>query len=201
MPEHSFQPFEAEIARRGYAAVCGVDEVGRGPLAGDVYAAAVILPEGWIPPGLNDSKQLTEKRRDALFESITAGAVAYRVASANLEEIARLNILGAALLAMRRAVEGLPSPAAFALVDGNRAPPLAIPCQTVVKGDALCASIAAASVLAKVSRDRTMLELDALYPQYGFARHKGYGTKAHYIALKEYGASPVHRLGFNLTKE
>jgi ribonuclease HII len=196
----AFEPFESRYGEMGFARVCGVDEAGRGPLAGDVYAAAVILPEGYDLPGLGDSKKLTEKRRGALFGQIQAQAAAWAVACATVEEIERMNILHAALLAMRRAVEALRPPADFALVDGNRRPPLGIPCEPIVRGDALCASVAAASVLAKVARDRSMEALDAAYPGYGFARHKGYPTPAHYEALARLGPCPVHRRGFCLQK-
>ena len=177
--------------------LCGVDEAGRGPLAGDVYAAAVILdPEKPLIEGLNDSKKMSEKKRDQLFDAITASCLAYAVASASVEEIETYNILQAAMLAMKRAVEQLPIVPGLVLVDGNRLPELSVPAQTVVKGDATSASIAAASILAKVSRDRTMYELDKQYPMYGFAKHKGYGTKAHYAALAEYGPCPAHRPSF-----
>jgi len=189
-----FEPFEKQHSALG--PVCGVDEAGRGPLAGDVYAAAVILPEHYDLPGLNDSKLCTAKTRDALYEAIIGQAVAWGLGIATVDEIAELNILRAALLAMRRAVEALSPPAAFALVDGNQRPPLSIPCETIVHGDARCASVAAASILAKVSRDRAMIELDGQYPGYGFAQHKGYGTPAHYAALEKLGPCFVHRLGF-----
>lgn len=188
--------YEQVLRASGAAAVCGVDEAGRGPLAGPVYAAAVILPPDAEIPGLNDSKKLTEKKREALFDVICQTASAYCVAFADEKEIDTYNILQATFLAMRRAVEGLPIPADYALIDGNRMPPLRIPGETIVKGDATCQSIAAASVLAKVSRDRFMLEMDAKYPEYGFARHKGYGTALHYAALREHGPSPIHRLTF-----
>jgi ribonuclease HII len=194
-----FEPFEMkyiESTRSGLSPVCGVDEAGRGPLAGDVYAAAVILPEQYDLPGLNDSKQCTPKARERLYETITTQAIAWAVGIATVDEIAQVNILRAALLAMRRAVEALAPPAAFALVDGNQRPPLTSPCEAVVRGDARCASIAAASILAKVSRDRAMVALDAQYPGYGFAQHKGYGTRAHYEALERLGPCYVHRLGF-----
>ncbi|MDR2752788.1 MAG: ribonuclease HII [Oscillospiraceae bacterium] len=191
-----FEPFEARQLARGFRLVCGVDEAGRGPLAGDVYAAAVILPPIYDLPGLADSKKLTEKKREALYDRIRAQAVASCVAFATIEEIETHNILRAALLAMRRAVEGLALPADFALVDGNQKPPLVIPCQTIIKGDALCASVAAASILAKVERDRAMRALDVQYPGYGFARHKGYGTKAHYEALQTLGPCAAHRPSF-----
>lgn len=177
--------------------ICGVDEAGRGPLAGPVYAAAVILsPENPIV-GLNDSKKLSEKKREALYDVILEKAVAYCIASASVEEIESYNILGATYLAMTRAVAGLAETPALALIDGNRIPPhLSAPAQTVVKGDALSESIAAASILAKVSRDRVLKELDAQYPQYGFAVHKGYGTAAHTAALREFGPCPEHRPSF-----
>lgn len=193
-----FEPLEAERLALGYAngLVCGVDEAGRGPLAGDVYAAAVVLPDTYDLPGLNDSKKCSEAARERLFDLIQNQAVCYAVAYATVEEIAQLNILQAALLAMRRAVEALAPPAAFALIDGNQRPQLQIPCEAVVRGDSRCASIAAASILAKVSRDRAMRALDEQYPGYGFAKHKGYGTRAHYEALAQLGPCPIHRLGF-----
>ena len=159
-------------------------------------AAACILPEGVIPEGLNDSKKLTAKRRDALFDEIRRVAVAYCIAEASVEEINELNILEADLLAMRRAIAGLQIPADYALIDGNIARDFPIPARAVIHGDAISASIAAASVLAKVTRDRECLELDRLYPQYGIAKHKGYGTKAHMDALRQYGPSPIHRTKF-----
>jgi len=192
--EAKFEPLERQYTYLG--PVCGVDEAGRGPLAGDVYAAAVILPEIYDLPGLNDSKQCTAKARDALYDAITKQAISWAVGIATVDEIAEINILRAALLAMKRAVEGLVPPAAFALVDGNQCPPLDIPREAVVRGDARCASIAAASILAKVTRDRAMVALDDEYPGYGFAQHKGYGTKAHYEALEKLGPCFVHRLGF-----
>ncbi len=191
--------FELETAagKAGYKSVCGVDEAGRGPLAGPVCAAAVILPENCEIPGLNDSKKLSEKKRGELFEIITERAVSCAVAFGTLEEIEKFNILNATFMAMKRAVSALKIPADFALIDGNRKPAgLEIPCETVVKGDGKSCSIAAASILAKVTRDRLLLEYDSLYPQYGFAKHKGYGTKAHYEAIREYGVCPVHRLSF-----
>lgn len=191
--------YERNAAQQGYTAVCGIDEAGRGPLAGPVYAAAVILPDGLEVPGLNDSKKLTEKKREALFDEICQKAVAYGIGCASEQEIDEINILQATYLAMRRAVEQLSVPADYALVDGNRMPPLAIPGETVVKGDAKSASIAAASILAKVSRDRVMLLIDPVYPQYQFAKHKGYGTKVHREALLTYGPCPIHRKTF-LTK-
>ncbi len=176
--------------------VCGVDEAGRGPLAGPVCAAAVILPEDWILPGLNDSKKLSEKRREALYAAICAGAVAWSTAFASVEEIEAHNILGATYLAMNRAIGALAPQPALALIDGNRSEGIAFPSRTVVGGDGKCASIAAASILAKVTRDRYMRSLDAQYPEYGFARHKGYGTAAHYAALRALGPCPAHRPSF-----
>ena len=177
--------------------VCGVDEAGRGPLAGPVYAAAVILSPERPVEGLNDSKKLSEKKREALYDVIIERAEAYCIASASVDEIEELNILGATYLAMTRAVQGLSVTPKLALIDGNRIPPqLGVAAQTVVKGDAQSESIAAASILAKVTRDRVLLELDARYPQYGFAAHKGYGTAAHTAALKEFGPCPEHRPSF-----
>lgn len=190
---------ELENAARaaGYSRICGVDEAGRGPLAGPVCAAAVILPENCDIPGLNDSKKLSEKKRELLFDIITEKAVAFAVAFGSLEEIEKLNILNATFLAMNRAVSALGVPADFALIDGNREPKgINIPCETVVKGDSRSCSVAAASVLAKVTRDRLLLEYDRKYPEYGFAKHKGYGTAAHYAAIKQFGVCPVHRLSF-----
>ena len=188
--------YEKEAATRGYTAVCGIDEAGRGPLAGPVYAAAVILPAGCDIPGLNDSKKLTEAKREALFDVICDRAVAFGIGSADEKEIDAVNILQATYLAMRRAVEALPVPCNFAMVDGNRMPPLPVPGRTIVKGDAQSASIAAASILAKVSRDRLMLQYARQYPAYGFEKHKGYGTKDHYAALEAHGPCPIHRLSF-----
>lgn len=177
--------------------ICGVDEAGRGPLAGPVYAAAVILSPDRPIEGLNDSKKLSEKKREILYEIILEKAEAYAIASASVEEIEQFNILGATYLAMTRAVEGLSIKPELALIDGNRIPPaLGIPAKTVVKGDALSESIAAASILAKVSRDRVLVEMDARYPQYGFAGHKGYGTAAHTAAIREFGPCPEHRPSF-----
>ncbi len=176
--------------------ICGIDEAGRGPLAGDVYAAAVVLPEGVVIDGLDDSKKLSEKKREALFDEIVSKAEAYCIAAATAAEIDEINILNAAMLAMKRAFDGLSVRPAIALVDGNKAPALGIPVKTVVKGDSISASIAAASILAKVSRDRYMLELDRKYPQYLFAKHKGYGTKLHYEMIAQYGLCPEHRRSF-----
>ena len=188
--------YEQQAHDAGYALVCGLDAAGAGPLMGPVYAAAVILPEKFELPGLNDSKKLTAKRRDALFDEIRRVAVAYCIAEASVEEINELNILEADLLAMRRAIAGLQIPADYALIDGNIARDFPISARAVIHGDAISASIAAASVLAKVTRDRECLELDRLYPQYGIAKHKGYGTKAHMDALRQYGPSPIHRTKF-----
>ena len=187
--------FERELAGdcRPY---CGVDEAGRGPLAGSVCAAAVILPEGFVLPGLNDSKKLSEKKRETLFDVICENAVAYGIAFATVEEIEAINIKNAAYLAMDRAIAQLSVKPVLALVDGNDKNPLAVPSIKVIKGDARCASIAAASILAKVSRDRYMVELAREYPGYGFEKHKGYGTAAHYAAIRELGPSPVHRPTF-----
>lgn len=187
---------ENEIAAEGYETLCGVDEAGRGPLAGPVYAAAVILPRGLVIPGLNDSKKLTEKRREELFDVICQQAEAYSIAFATVEEIEEKNILGATMLAMNRAIAGLGKKPDLALIDGNRSAGIQFHSRCVVKGDARCADIAAASILAKVSRDRVMLELAKEYPQYHFEQHKGYGTALHYAALREFGPSPVHRPSF-----
>lgn len=187
---------ERKFKADGYAVVCGVDEAGRGPLSGPVFAAACILPDGLDIPGLNDSKKLTAKKRQALFDVICREAVAYAIASASPEEIDELNILNADILAMCRAIEQLSPAANFALIDGNIARDMPIPAYPVIKGDAISCSIAAASILAKVARDRVCLDHDALYPQYGFAKHKGYGTKAHMDAIREYGPCPIHRRSF-----
>lgn len=188
--------FEDAARAEGYEIICGVDEAGRGPLMGPVCAAAVILPPHLDIEGLNDSKKLTEKKRETLFSVITKKAVAYSVAFASVAEIDEINILNAAMLAMKRAIEGLSVKADFALIDGNCSRNIPVPCKTVVGGDAKSPSVAAASVLAKVSRDRLCYELDREYPQYGFAKHKGYGTKEHIEALKKYGPCPCHRKTF-----
>ncbi len=193
MPDYSL---EEELHKNGYAAVCGIDEAGRGPLCGPVFAAACILPDGLFIEGLNDSKKLTEKKREKLFDIICKEAIAYSIASASVEEIDELNILEADLLAMRRAIDGLAVKADFAIIDGNIARDFQIPAMAVIKGDSKSMSIAAASVLAKVARDRICLELDRDYPRYGIAKHKGYGTKAHMDALREFGPSPIHRKKF-----
>lgn len=194
--------WEAEelYTKKGYFAICGVDEAGAGPLAGPVYAAAVILPLGVDIPGLNDSKQLTEKKREELFPVIQKTALAWAVADVSAQEIDETDILSARMRAMELAVAKLSPPADFALIDGNRdkgkSAAITLEHACMVKGDSLSASIAAASILAKVSRDRHMLEMDQLYPQYGFAQHKGYGTKAHYEAIRQFGPSPIHRMTF-----
>ncbi len=187
---------EKEYIEKGYAIVCGTDEAGRGPLAGPVFAAACILPLDIVIDGLNDSKKISEKKREKLFDIIKEKAVSYCIASASVEEIDSLNILNASQLAMRRAVEGLDKPADLVLVDGNVARDFKIPAVTVVKGDSISPSIAAASILAKVARDRYCYEMDKEYPQYGFAKHKGYGTKDHMTAVRTYGPCPVHRMSF-----
>lgn len=193
----NLQLFEYDSAlRNNYPLLCGTDEAGRGPLAGDVYAAAVVFDEGVFIDGINDSKKLSEKKREALYDEIVSKARTYCVATASVEEIERLNILQAALLAMKRAVEGLGIVPDMAIIDGNKLPDLNCPMRTVVKGDGLSASIAAASILAKVSRDRYMKTLSEQYPEYGFEKHKGYGTKLHNEMILKYGASPVHRMSF-----
>ena len=188
--------YEINAKNNGYNAVCGVDEAGRGPLAGPVFAAAVILPENCEIEGLNDSKKLSEKKREALFDIIKEKAISWSVASVDEKVIDEINILQATYLAMKNAVEGLDVPADYALIDGNRMPPIEINGETIVKGDAKSMSVAAASILAKVSRDRFMLELDKQYPKYQFAKHKGYGTKLHYEMLAEHGISDCHRRSF-----
>ena len=187
---------EGELHREGLELVCGIDEAGRGPLAGPVYAAAVILPEGVELPGLDDSKKLSEKRREALYDEICDKALAWSVALATPAEIDEINILEASLLAMRRAVESLSVKPDMVLVDGNINRGFSIPAAAIVGGDATAQSIAAASILAKVTRDRMCRELDEKYPQYGFAAHKGYPTKAHKLAVYEYGPCPEHRRSF-----
>ncbi len=187
---------ENELIEQGYVQVCGVDEAGRGPLCGPVCAAACILPTGLVIEGLNDSKKLTEKRREKLFEAIKEDAIAYSIAFATVEEINELNILEATLLAMRRAIDGLNVKADFALIDGNVCRDFQIPAKYVIHGDALSPSIAAASILAKVTRDRLCDELDKEYPGYGIAKHKGYGTKQHMDALRTLGPTPIHRTQF-----
>ena len=187
---------ENALYEEGYHLICGVDEAGRGPLAGPVCAAAVILPQKTEIPGLDDSKKLTEKKREQLFPLIQEKAISWNVAFASVEEIEERNILRATFLAMNRAISGLELQTDLALIDGNQNREIEMPSRCVIHGDARCASIAAASILAKVSRDHLMLELAEKFPQYGFERHKGYGTKVHYEALRKYGPSPVHRLSF-----
>ena len=187
---------EKEKMSEGYKSICGCDEAGRGPLCGPVVAAAVILPVDLEIPGLNDSKKLSEKKRELLFDVIKEKAIAYAIAEASPEEIDDINILNASMLAMNRAVEALSVKADFALIDGNCSRGFSIPTQTVVKGDAISASIAAASILAKVTRDRQCQELDKQYPEYNIAKHKGYSTKEHMDAVRKYGPSPIHRKTF-----
>ena len=194
MPDYEF---EKAAVNSGFSCICGVDEAGRGPLAGPVCAAAVILPEGAVIEGLDDSKKLTEKKREGLYDIIKETAVAYSVAYGTLEEIETVNILEATYLAMNRAIEGLTVKPDFALIDGNRVPRgIKIPCETIVKGDSKSMSVAAASVLAKVTRDRLMLEYDKKYPEYNFKKHKGYGTKEHTELIKQYGPCEIHRFSF-----
>ena len=188
--------YEKEAISKGYKAVCGVDEAGRGPLAGPVCAAAVILPENTIIEGVNDSKKLSEKKREALFDVLKEQALSYSIAFASVEEIEEVNILNATMLAMKRAVEGLDVKADYAMIDGNRLPDLSIDSEFIIKGDAKSMSIACASILAKVSRDRLLYEYAEEYPEYLFDKHKGYGTKAHVEAIKKYGPCPYHRLSF-----
>ena len=193
MPSYEIEKkFQAD----GYHLICGIDEAGRGPLSGPVFAAACILPMDFEIPGLNDSKKLSPKKREALFDIICENAIAYAIASASPEEIDELNILEADMLAMRRAVEMLQPQADLALVDGNIARDFPLPAYPIIKGDATSCSIAAASILAKVARDRQCMQDDLAYPMYGFAKHKGYGTKAHMDALREYGPCPLHRRTF-----
>lgn len=193
MSEINLWEIESEIP---FDLICGVDEAGRGPLAGPVCAAAVILPKGLVIPGLNDSKKLSDKRRRELFPIIQQEAVSFGIAFASQEEIDEINILQATFLAMRRAMEQLNPQPEFALIDGNRETDFGVPCKTVIKGDSLSANIAAASVLAKVTRDNWMMEAAEKYPGYGFEIHKGYGTKAHYAALEKLGPCPIHRRSF-----
>ena len=188
--------FEEIAFKKGYSNICGVDEAGRGPVAGPVCAAAVILPRGKIIEGVNDSKKLTEKRREALYDVIKNEAVSYSIAYATVQEIEEINILNATMLAMKRAVEGLNVKADYAMIDGNRMPDLSIDSECIVKGDARSMSIACASILAKVTRDRLLYQYAKEYPQYHFEKHKGYGTKLHKEALLEYGPCPYHRPSF-----
>lgn len=187
---------ENEVISEGYLNVCGVDEAGRGPLCGPVVAAAVILPVGLYIEGLNDSKKLSEAKREKIFDIIIKEAVAYAICEASVEEINSTDILSASLLAMRRAIASLPVSADYALIDGNVTRGFELPCRSVVHGDALSPSIAAASILAKVTRDRMCKDLDEQYPMYGIAKHKGYGTKVHMDALRKYGPAPIHRTKF-----
>lgn len=188
--------FDLSFLNENVKVVCGVDEAGRGPLAGPVVAAACILPDGLIIEGLDDSKKLSEKKREKLFDIIIENALDYHIAMATVDEIEEINILNAAMLAMKRAIEGLNIKPDLALIDGNTAKDFPVPVKTVVGGDATSQSIAAASILAKVTRDRMCYELDKQYPEYGFAKHKGYGTKLHTDAIKKYGITPVHRPSF-----
>lgn len=182
--------------RKNYPLICGVDEAGRGPLAGDVFAAAIIFAPDTVIEGINDSKKLSEKKREALFDEIIEKALFYSIQIATVEEIEQINILNSAMLAMKRAVESLGTTPDLVLVDGNKKPDLNIEAQTVIKGDAKSQSIAAASILAKVSRDRYMLQMAEKYPQYQFEKHKGYGTKLHYQMIDRFGESPIHRPSF-----
>ena len=188
--------YEQQAYSEGYEIVCGIDEAGRGPLAGPVFAACVVLPKGKIIEGVNDSKKLTEKKRNALFELIVNEAEDFSIASATEKEIDEINILQATFLAMRRAYGGLKIKPDIAFIDGNKEPGLDIPQRAIIKGDAKSANIAAASILAKVSRDKYMLEIAKLYPEYQFEKHKGYGTKLHYEMLDKYGVSKIHRISF-----
>ena len=188
--------FKKEAFAKGYKSVCGVDEAGRGPLAGPVCAAAVILPEGVIIEGVNDSKKLSEKKRESLFDVIREQALSYSIAYATVDEIEEINILNATMLAMRRAIDGLEIKADYAMIDGNKIPPLDIDAECIVKGDAKSMSIACASILAKVSRDRLLYKYAEEYPMYGFDKHKGYGTKVHREAILKYGPCPYHRKSF-----
>lgn len=187
--------FDNEI-RKDYTCFCGVDEAGRGPLAGDVYAAAVVFDEGVIIEGINDSKKLSEKKRELLYDEIIDKAKDYCIATASIDEIEQINILNAVMLAMKRAIEGLKIKPQIALIDGNKSPLVFCETKTIVKGDATSQSIAAASILAKVARDRYMKKIDEELPQYQFAKHKGYGTKLHYQMIELYGVSKYHRPSF-----
>ena len=188
--------FDASHKSENIKIICGVDEAGRGPLAGPVVAAACVLPDGLIIEGLDDSKKLTEKKREKIFDIILEKALDYSIASASVEEIEEINILNAAMLAMKRAIDGLELKPDLALIDGNTSRGFTVPTKTVVHGDAISQSIAAASILAKVTRDRLCYEYDKEYPEYGFAKHKGYGTKLHTDAIKQYGVTPIHRPSF-----
>ena len=196
MTDLNMWQIEEEVSAEGFCAICGIDEAGRGPLAGPVCAAAVILPRDAEIPGLNDSKKLTDKKRRELYPVIMEKAIAYGIGFADEKEIDEINILQATFLAMERALQSLQVKPDFALIDGNRAKDFGLPVRTVVHGDSLSASIAAASVLAKVTRDDVMLKMAETYPQYGFDVHKGYGTKVHYEALRQHGPCPIHRMSF-----
>lgn len=194
MPDYLY---EKQFSEQGYNLICGVDEAGRGPLAGPVFAAAVILPIDCEIEGLNDSKKLSEKKRELLFDVIKEKAIAYSIASASVDEIEEVNILKATFLAMNRAISGLNIKSDFAIIDGNRVPDnIAVECATLVKGDSKSMSVAAASILAKVARDRLLLEYDEKFPEYNFKKHKGYGTKEHYEAIAKHGICEVHRKSF-----
>ena len=188
--------YEKEAHEKGYSVVCGVDEAGRGPLAGPVFAAAVILPENYSHEILNDSKKLSEKKRDLVYDDIIKDAVCWSVGIANEKEIDDINILNATFLAMKRAVDGLEIKPDLAYIDGNQYPKTGVKEVTIIKGDSKCMSVAAASIIAKVSRDRFMMKIADAYPEYQFEKHKGYGTKLHYEMIEKYGVSPVHRRSF-----
>ncbi len=200
MEEKIFE-YENKCRQNGYSLIAGVDEAGRGPLAGAVYAAAVVFDEGVYIEGVNDSKKLSEKKRELLFDEIISKARCYSIFSVDEKEIDRINILNATYKAFSGAISGLRPSCDIALIDGNRAKDIPVPFETIVKGDSLSFSIAAASILAKVSRDRYIIEADKLYPEYGFAKHKGYGTKEHLEAIKKYGPCPIHRLTFGGVRE
>lgn len=188
--------YEIQAHNEGFTIVCGVDEAGRGPLAGPVFAGAVILPENYSHEILNDSKKLSEKKRDLVYDDIIRDAISWSVGMATEKEIYEINILNATFLAMKRAVEGLGMKPDLAFIDGNRYPNTGVKEITIVKGDSKCMSVAAASIIAKVSRDRYMLEMDKKYPQYQFSKHKGYGTKLHYEMIDQFGVSEIHRRTF-----
>lgn len=196
MEKENWFLYENEARKKGYKFICGVDEAGRGPLAGPVFAAAVILDQNRMIEGLNDSKKLTEKKREYLYDCIKEKAISYSVAAASEKEIDDINILNATFLAMQRAIDGLKIPPDMVLIDGNRCPALKIDSRAIIKGDSLSASIAAASILAKVERDRLMKQISQKYPQYNFEKHKGYGTKLHTDLIKEYGPCEIHRRSF-----
>ncbi len=197
----NFFEYEMKYRSMGYKYIAGADEAGRGPLAGAVYAAAVVFDEGVYIDGVNDSKKLTAKKRESLYDEIIAKARAYSIFSVDEKTIDEVNILNATYMAFSGAISNLYPACDFALIDGNRAQGIPVPFETVVKGDSLSFSIAAASILAKVARDRYIIEADRLYPEYGFARHKGYGTKDHLEAIRKYGPCPIHRMTFGGVKE